>query len=99
MCPDSKIVNKYGCGHMKATLMLTGAVAKQISRTWKRSCCWFAATDGSSDGDDKFMTFLVIHVDKDSGLIATFLRDMPNINSGSTAQETYVVCNEEKCFR
>ena len=45
------------------------------------------------------MTFLVIHVDKDSGLIATFLLDMPNINSGSTAQETYVVCNEEKCFR
>ena len=54
--------------------------------------------DGSSDGDDKFMTFFVIHVDKDSGLIATSLLDMPNINSGSTAQETYDVCNEEKCF-
>ena len=44
------------------------------------------------------MTVLVIHVDKDSGLTATFLLDMPNINGGSTAQEMYDVCNEENCF-
>ena len=29
MCPDSKIVNKYGYGHTKTTLMLTGEVAKE----------------------------------------------------------------------
>ena len=44
------------------------------------------------------MTVLLIHVDKNSGLTATSLLDMPNINSGSTAQERYDVCNEEKRF-
>ena len=34
------------------------------------------------------------HVDKISRLIATSLVDMPNINSGSTAQQMYDVCNE-----
>ena len=35
MFPDSKIVNKYWCGCMKRTHMLTGAVAKQITGSMK----------------------------------------------------------------
>ena len=44
------------------------------------------ATDGSSDEDDKLLPVSVRHVDKDSGLIAISLLDIPNINSVSTAQ-------------
>ena len=51
------------------------------------------ATDGSSDEDDKFLPILVRHIGKVSGLIETSLLDMPNINSGSTAQ-MYDACNE-----
>ena len=40
------------------------------------------------------MTVLVRYVDKDSGLIATSLLGMPNINIGSTAQQMHDVCNE-----
>ena len=47
-----------------------------------------------SDEDDKFLPVLVRYVDKDSGLIATSLLDMRNINSGSTASQKYDVCNE-----
>ena len=36
-----------------------------------------------------FFPFLVRHVDKDSGLIAISLLDMPNINWGSIAQQMY----------
>ena len=53
---------------------------------------------GSIDGGDKFTNVLVIHVHKNSGLTATSLLDMQNINSGSTEQEMYDVCNEEKHF-
>ena len=56
---------------------------------------WFRlATDGSSDKDYKFLPVLVRQVGKVSGLIATSLLDMPNINSGSTAQQMHVVCYE-----
>ena len=98
MFPDSKIVNKYRCGYTKTTLMLTGAVANRITRDLKEELLltrrYGLATDGSSDEDDKFLPVLVRHVDKDSGLIATSLLNMPNINSGSTAQEMYDACNE-----
>ena len=51
---------------------------------------WYGlATDGSSVEDDKLLP-----VDKDSGLIAASLLDIPNINSGLTAQQLYDVCNE-----
>ena len=40
------------------------------------------------------MSVLVRHGDKDLGLIATSLLDMPNINSGSAAQQMYDVRNE-----
>ena len=54
---------------------------------------WYGlATDGSSDVDNKILP--VLHVDKDSGLIATSLLVMPNINSGLTAQQLSDVCNE-----
>ena len=53
---------------------------------------------GSSDGGDKFTNVLVIHVHKKSGLTATSLLGMQNINSGSTEQEMYDVCNEQKHF-
>ena len=35
MFPDSKIVNKHRCGRTKTIHMLTGAVAKQITRDLK----------------------------------------------------------------
>ena len=58
---------------------------------------WYGlATDGSSYKDDKHLPLSVGHVDKDSGLIATSLLDIPNINSSSTAQQMYDVCNEVK---
>ena len=56
---------------------------------------WYGlATDGTSDEDDKSLPVLVRYVDKYSGMIATSLLDMPNINSGSAAQQMYDVCNE-----
>ena len=78
--------------------MLTGAVAKQITSDLKKELLltrWYGlATDGTSDEDDKFLPILVRYIDKDSGLIATSLLDMPNINSGSTAQQMNDVFNE-----
>ena len=97
MFPDSKIVNKYKCGRTKTTHILTGAVAKQIISDIKEELAtrWYGiATDGSSDEDDKFLPVLVRHTGKNSGLIETSLLDMPNINSGSTAQQMFDVCNE-----
>ena len=41
-----------------------------------------------------FCKILVRHVGKVSGLIETSLLDMPNINSGSAAQQMYDACNE-----
>ena len=40
------------------------------------------------------MPILVIHVDRDPGLIATSLLEMPNVNSNSTTQQSYGVCIE-----
>ena len=58
---------------------------------------WYGlATDGSSDEGDKHLPLSVRHIDKDSGLIAASLLDIPNINSSSTAQQMYDVCNEVK---
>ena len=97
MFADSKIVNKYQCGCTKTTHMLTGAVAKQITTNLKEVLLltpWYRLTDGTSNKHDKFLPVLVRYVDKDSGLIVTSLLDMPNINSGSTAQQMYDVCNK-----
>ena len=56
---------------------------------------WYKlAADGSSDKDYKLLPVLVRQVDKVSGLTATSLLDMPNINSGSTAQQMRAVCYE-----
>ena len=100
MFSDSKIENKYRCGRTKTTHMLAGAVSKQITRDLKEELLLTPrnglATDGSSDKDDKLLPISVRHVDKDSGLIATSLLDILNINSGSTAQQMYDVCNEVK---
>ena len=100
MFPDSKIVNKYRCGRTKTTHMLAGAVSKQNTSDLKEKLLltsWYGlSTDRSSDEDDKLLPISVRHVDKDSGLIATSLLDIPNINSGSTAQQMYDVCNEVK---
>ena len=78
--------------------MLTGAVAKQITSDLNEVLLltrWYGlATDGTSNEHDKFLTVLVRYVDKDSGLIASSLLDMPNINSGSTAQQMYDECNK-----
>ena len=57
---------------------------------------WYVlTTEGSCDNDDnKFLHILLRHIDKDSGLIATSLFRVPNINSGSTAQQVNDVWNE-----
>ena len=90
MFPDSKIMNKYRFGSTKIADMLTRAVAEQITSDLKEELLltrWYGlARDGSSNKDDKFLPILVRQVDKDSGLIATSLLDMQNINSGPTAQ-------------
>ena len=71
--------------------MLTGAVTKQITSDQKKELLltrWYGlATDGSSDEDE-------ILKSKDSRMIVTSFLDMPNVNSGSTAQRMYDVCNE-----
>ena len=56
------------------------------------------ATDGSSDEDDKLLPVSVRHVDKDSGLIAISLLDIPNINSVSTAQLWCVQWSKRSIF-
>ena len=84
----------------KATHIITGAVAKEINSELKEELLlnhWYGlATDGSSDEDDQFLPVLVRYVDKDSGLTVTSLLEMPNVNSGSTAQQMYDVCNEAR---
>ena len=60
---------------------------------------WYRlVTDGSSDKDDKFLPILVRKADKVSGLIVTSLLDMPNITSGSTAQQMYVCYEVREAF-
>ena len=77
--------------------MLTGAIAKEITSYLKKELLfthWYGlATDETSDVDYRFLPVFVKYADEDPGLIATSLLDMPNINSGSTAQQIYDVCN------
>ena len=77
--------------------MLIGAIAKQITSDLKEELLfthWYgSATDGTSDLDYRFLPVFVRCADKDPGLIATSLLDMPNINSGSAAQQIYDMCN------
>ena len=84
MFSDSEKVKKYQFGHTKTTHKLIGAIAKQITINLKEELlltpCYGLATQESSD--------------KDLGLTETSLFDIPNINSGSTAQQMYHVCNE-----
>ena len=94
MFPDSKKLNKYQGGRIKTTRMLTRAVPKQITSNLLLTSWYGSATDGSCYKHHKFLHHLTRHVDKDSGLIVTSLLDMPNINSGSTAQQMYDVSNE-----
>ena len=85
---DSEIVNKCCCGGTKTAHMVIEAVAKQIISNFKEGLLmvprYGSATDGTSDEDYKFLPVLVRYVDKASGLIATPLLDMLNINSGLT---------------
>ena len=77
--------------------MLTGVVSKQTTDDLREelSMTWYGiATDGSSDKNDKYLPILIRHVGKTSGLIEKSLLDIPNINSGSTAQQMFNVCNE-----
>ena len=80
--------------------MVTGAVAKQVTSDLKEQLLlshqYRLAADGTSDKGDKFLLVLVKYVDKDSGLIATSLTEMPNIKSGSTAQQMYDARSEVK---
>ena len=40
------------------------------------------------------MPVLLRYIDRESGLTATSLLDMPNINSSSTAQQIHDACNK-----
>ena len=75
MFPDSKIVKKYCYCHTKTT-HTNDPIEELLLTRW-----YGLATDGSSDEDDKFLSALLRHVDKDSGLIVTSLLQMPSINS------------------
>ena len=92
MFPDSKIMNKYRWGRTKTTTyMLTGAVAKQWLATWKGvivDSLLLISNRQKEYEDDKSLSVLVRHVDKNSGLIATSLLEMPNIQQHSKS----VVC-------
>ena len=58
------------------------------------SAKWFGlATDGSSDEDDKYLPVLIRHIGKESNLVETSLLDMPDINSGSTAEKMFDTCD------
>ena len=97
MFPDSKIAAKYKCGRTKTSHILTGAVAKNVVKDLKEeitSAKWFGlATDGSSDEDDKYLPVLIRHIGKESNLVETSLLDMPDINSGSTAEKMFDTCD------
>ena len=96
MFSDSKIVSKHRCGLMKTTHMLTGALAKQITSNLKEELlltCWYKLPN--CDEDDKFFSVLGGQVDKDSGLIAKSLLNIPDdINSGSIPHQMRDVSNE-----
>ena len=66
---------------MKTTHKLTRSVTKQITSNLKEELLlnsWYVlAIDGGSDKDDKFLSVLVKYVDKDLGLAATSLLDIP----------------------
>ena len=83
---------------MWTTHVLTVEAAEQVTSDLKQELSltrWYGlATDETSDKDDKFLPVLLRYVDNDSGLIATSLLDMPNVNSGPTAQQMCEVCNE-----
>ena len=82
--------------------MLAGAVSKQITSDLKEELLltpWYRlATDGSNDEDDKLLPVSVRHADKYSGVITTSLLDIPNINSGSTADVWCVQWSKQSVF-
>ena len=77
--------------------MLTGVVSKQTIDDLKEelSHTWYGiATDGCSSVVDKHLLILIQHVGKTTALIEASLLDIPNVNSGSTGQKMFNVCNE-----
>ena len=95
-----KIENKNRCGRTKTTHMLPGAIANQVTGDLKEELLltrWYGlATYTTSNENGKCLPVIVRYVDKDSGLIATSLLDMQNINSNSKAQKMYDVCSKVK---
>lgn len=77
--------------------MLIGSISKQNANDLKEiiSMTWHGiVTDGRSDGNDKYLSILIGHVEKNSGLLEISLLGIPNVSSGSTAQQMFNVCNE-----
>ena len=76
--------------------MLPGAIANQVTGDLKEELLltsWYGlSTYTTSNENGKFLPVIVRYVDKDSGLIASSLLDMQNINSNSKAQKMYDVC-------
>ena len=85
---------------MKTTHMLPGAIANQVTGDLKEELLlirWYGlATHTTSNENGKCLPVKVRYVDKDSGLIATSLLDMQNINSNSKAQKMYDMCSKVK---
>ena len=97
MFPDSKIANKYKNGRIKTSNMLIESISNQTANDLKEimSMTWHGiVTDGRSDGNDKYLSILIGHVEKNSGLLEISLLGIPNVSSGSTAQQMFNVCNE-----
>ena len=76
---DSKIVNKYRCGHTRTKHMLNEQITSHLNKELLLTRWYGSAGNGMSDEDDNFLPVL----DKDSELITTSLLDRPNIKSGS----------------
>lgn len=97
MFPDSKIANKYKNGRIKTSNMLIESISKQTANDLKEimSMAWHGiVTDGRSDGNDKYLPILIGHIEKKSELLEISLLGIPNVSSGSKAQQMFNVCNK-----
>lgn len=97
MFPDSKIANKYKNGRIKTSNMLIESISKQTANDLKEimSMTWHGiVTDGRSDGNDKYLPILIGHIEKKSELLEISLLGIPNVSSGSKAQQMFNVCNK-----
>ena len=101
MFPHSKIANiptNTKAVALKPPILVTGSVPKHLNDDLKKELSQPCHMDWlQMEAVMRMVIFckiLVRHIEKISRLIETSLLDMPNINSGSTAQQMYDACNE-----